>query len=135
MNGHRVTWFTPPDRPVEGNTVYIRPAPALPSADLSEAAWTTWVIAAARWHGWKCVHYRPARSARGVRTPVQGDIGAPDLLLARAGDVLCVELKTRTGRIRPEQRDWLDHLGDRHGYVWRPADAAQVLARLARTAS
>jgi hypothetical protein len=22
---HRVTWFGPPDRPVEGNTVYIRP--------------------------------------------------------------------------------------------------------------
>lgn len=28
MIGHRVEWFTPPDRPVEGNTIYVRPAPA-----------------------------------------------------------------------------------------------------------
>lgn len=28
MIGHRVTWFHQPDRPVEGNTIHVRPAPA-----------------------------------------------------------------------------------------------------------
>lgn len=109
------------------------PAPAdvdLPR-DLSEAAWTSWVIDAAKLHGWRVHHARPGRTAQGWRTPVQGHVGAPDLLLARGGDVVCAELKTRTGRVRPEQRDWLHNLGA-HGALWRPADAGQVLARLAR---
>jgi hypothetical protein len=58
-----------------------------------EDDWASWVITRAKEHGWRVHHARPARSGRGWRTPVQGDVGAPDLLLARAGEVLHVELK------------------------------------------
>jgi hypothetical protein len=100
---------------------------------MREEAWTTWVIEAATLHGWRVSHGRPARTGRGWRTPVQGHIGAPDLLLARDGDVLLIELKSNTGRLRPDQDIWLNHLGP-YGGVWRPRDANLVLARLRRTA-
>jgi hypothetical protein len=100
---------------------------------MSEAAWTGQVIEIAQLHGWRVSHSRPARTAQGWRTPVQGHIGAPDLLLARAGDVICAELKTDRGRLRPDQTAWLEQLGA-HGCVWRPRDRDHVLARLARRA-
>ncbi|WP_181778945.1 VRR-NUC domain-containing protein [Pseudonocardia pini] len=98
----------------------------------SEAAFAEWVIQAAQLHGWRVAHFRPARTAAGWRTAVQGHIGSPDLLLARDGDVLLVELKTDRGQLRPDQRTWLDHLGQ-HATVWRPADRPAILARLRRT--
>lgn len=109
----------------------IRRAPAPPRQE-SEAHFTQRVIQTARWHGWKVTHFRPSRTQSGRwATAVQGDIGSPDLLLARDGDVLLAELKTDTGRLRPEQREWLAHLGDR-AVVWRPRDWDAVLTRLAR---
>lgn len=99
--------------------------------DLSEDAWKAWVIATAKWHGWMVQHVRPARTAKGWRTPIEGDKGAPDLLLARDGDVLLRELKRNGEYPRPEQREWLRHLGD-YGEVWRPRDQDAVLARLVR---
>jgi len=96
---------------------------------MTEAEWTTWVIQAAQLHGWMAHHARPARTAQGWRTAVQGDVGAPDLLLARDGAVLAAELKTDKGRVRPEQKVWLAALGD-HGRLWRPRDRDDVLAVL-----
>ena len=87
---------------------------------MTEDEWTRWVLDYARWHGWRAAHFRPARTAQGWRTPVQGDTGSPDLLLARDGRVVLAELKTDTGRVRPEQQAWLEHLGG-HGFLWRPA--------------
>ena len=60
---------------------------------------------------WAVHHCRPARTARGYRTPIQGHKGFPDLVLARDGLVLFRELKGydargRLGRVSPEQRDW-----------------------------
>jgi VRR-NUC domain-containing protein len=100
---------------------------------MRETDWTRTVIDTAMLHGWRVSHSRPARTAQGWRTPVQGHIGAPDLLLARAGRVLCVELKSDRGRLRPDQRVWLDHLGE-HGRIWRPADLDTVLHELKRGA-
>lgn len=93
----------------------------------SEADWTTWVIGTARWHGWLAAHFRPARTTRGWRTPVQGDAGFPDVVLAKDGVVVFAELKTQRGRVAPEQRAWLAALGAR-AVVWRPADRDAVLA-------
>lgn len=106
---------------------------AAPKLVMTEADWLRQVIDTALLHGWRVSHSRPARTSQGWRTPVQGHIGAPDLLLARGGDVICAELKTDRGRVSPEQHLWLAALGD-HGRVWRPRDRDHVLARLARRA-
>lgn len=51
--------------------------------------------------------------------------GLPDLILLhrRTGRSVFVELKSATGKVRPEQKEWLDALRIRHeAYLWRPAD-------------
>jgi len=89
---------------------------------LSEADWQSRVMDAARRAGWLCVHYRPARTPRGNWvTPLAGDKGAPDLLLAKDGRVLFAELKRDGGMPTPEQVAWLKALGG-HGRIWRPQD-------------
>lgn len=98
---------------------------------LTEAQWTTWVIDTARWHGWMATHFRPALTARGYRTAVQGDNGFVDIVLARAGVVILAELKVGRGRLRPEQKQWAAAIGAQHR-LWKPEDRDQVLAELAR---
>lgn len=87
---------------------------------VTEAEFTNSVIALAQLRGWKVAHFRPARTIRGWRTAVQGDIGFPDLVLARNGVVIFAELKTDKGKIRPEQEEWHQQIGT--VYVWRPGD-------------
>lgn len=106
-----------------------RTRPARPPAE-TEAAFTTRVIQTARLHGWKVTHFRPARTAAGYRTAVQGDIGFPDLVLARRGVVIVAELKTARGKPTDEQEVWLAELGDL-AVLWRPADWDLILAALA----
>jgi len=43
------------------------------------------IVQAAKLHGWMVAHFRPALTAKGWRTPMQGDPGFPDLVLARKG--------------------------------------------------
>lgn len=86
---------------------------------ISEADLLQRTIDTARYSGWLCAHFRPARTARGWRTPMQGDAGLPDLILARRGVVIAAELKSERGRLGPGQREWLDALGE-HGRLWRP---------------
>jgi hypothetical protein len=102
---------------------------------LTEEAWQNQVIDLARLFGWHVHHTRPARTARGWATPIQGHKGFPDLVLARAGRVIFAELKTDTGRLRPEQQEWQQELtayGSEDAdpthevYVWRPADRRRV---------
>jgi hypothetical protein len=88
-----------------------------------------WVIELAQLMGWRVVHFRPARTARGWRTAYEGDDGFPDLVLARDGVVLVVELKSQTGRFRPGQREWLAALGAA-GRLWRPSDREEIRATL-----
>jgi hypothetical protein len=95
------------------------PASAIAQMNPLEHQWATWVIARAKENDYLVVHFRKAQSAKGFRTPVQGHTGAPDLLLARDGDVLLPELKKNDAYPRADQREWLRHLGP-HGCVWRP---------------
>lgn len=89
------------------------------AAAQSEAAFQADVVAYAHAHGWLVMHTRPARTARGWRTAIQGDAGFPDLVLARHGRVLHVELKAETGRLTPQQAVWSAALGE-SWRLWRP---------------
>lgn len=71
--------------------------------------------------GWMVVHQRPARTAKGWRTAIEGDAGFLDLVLARRGVVLFRELKSMTGRLSVKQKAWMHALGE-SAAVWTPAD-------------
>lgn len=91
----------------------------------TEAGFTAAVIQFARLYGWRVAHFRPARTAKGWRTSVQGDgAGFPDLVLIR-GDVLVVaELKCGANRPTPEQAVWLAAFRSAgiRAHVWYPDD-------------
>ncbi len=72
--------------------------------------------------GWHVHHDRPAQYQSGRwATHIMGDKGFPDLVLAKAGTVLFVELKSDKGKLSREQRDWGQQIGDAWS-VWRPQD-------------
>ena len=82
------------------------------------------VVELAKLFGWRIAHFRPAPSAKGWRTPMIGHPGWPDLVLLRPPRLILAELKS-TSKVRPEQQEWLDQLGQVPGvesHVWRPAD-------------
>ena len=100
---------------------------------LSEADFQRWFIEAARLGGWKVCHFRPGKTQRGRWvTPIQGDKGAPDLILAKDGRVLLVELKRDSGKPTREQVEWLAAAGG-HGRLWRPENRAAILVDLGLT--
>jgi hypothetical protein len=86
----------------------------------------------AEFMGWKWVHFRPARTRHGWRTPVSGPLGKgwPDLILIRARDhrLLFIELKAEKGKIEEEQAwliAWLNDAFDGttvEAHLWRPQD-------------
>ena len=93
---------------------------------MTEAQFQRSVIELAQRAKWKVAHFRPAQNAKGAwRTPVAADgAGFPDLVLVR-DRVIFAELKTDKGRLRPEQREWLDALafaGVNDAVIWRPRD-------------
>lgn len=95
---------------------------------MSEAAWQKRVTDTLDLYGWKWCHYRPARTAKGWRTPLEGHAGCPDLIIAGYGSVFIVELKTddRASKLTADQQSWID-VGGNHAAVWRPADWPFVL--------
>lgn len=106
---------------------------------LSEDAFQSRVMDAAKQYGWKAVHYRKTLKSGGrtnggkakYTTPVQGDRGGPDLLLAKAGRLpLLVELKTDTGRMSPEQKAWREAIHPDVYRLWRPRDWDAIVAEL-----
>lgn len=63
--------------------------------------------------------------------------GFPDLVIVSPWGVLFRELKTDTGRIRPDQKKWLAvlQLAGADADVWRPADMPRVVAELTALAT
>lgn len=110
---------------------------------MAEAEWARQFTDLATLYGWTYAHFRPARTNKGWRTPVEGPGGAgwPDYVLWRER-VIFVELKSERGRLSHEQLDVMG-LGDARGgllgagaevYVWWPSDfrsAHEVLRRRA----
>lgn len=106
---------------------------ALPK--LSEAEFTSQVMAIAKLHGWRAMHIRPARTAKGWRTPVQGDgAGFPDLFAVhpKRGVMLFAELKVGRNKPTPEQAAWLDDLRETDAIVrvWTDSDWPEIEAVL-----
>ena len=96
------------------------------AGELLEDAWQRQVIGLASFYGWRTYHTHDSRRSQR---------GYPDLTLIRPPELIFAELKTRTGRISPEQAAWLADLEQIPGvdtYIWRPADFDDVHARLAR---
>lgn len=85
--------------------------------------------------GWRWVHFRPAQTAHGWRTPVQGPLGAgwPDLVLVRERLVFA-ELKVDGKHASPAQIEVgadLAYAGA-SWFVWHPADFDAIVAELSR---
>ena len=58
--------------------------------------------------GYKVAHFRPARTSRGWRTPVEADgKGFPDLLLIKGTQIKVRELKAGKNKPSQDQKDWL----------------------------
>lgn len=102
----------------------------------TEAEFQAAVIDLARLSGWLVHHTRPARTADGWRTPIQGDKGFPDLVLVheRTGRQLLVELKSETGRLSEDQLRWgralMAGCGPNNYRVWRPSDWDELAREL-----
>lgn len=90
---------------------------------MTEKAWQQQVLELASICRWQHFHVFDSR---------RSDPGWPDLILARAPELLAVELKTDRGRLSTEQTRWLQLL-EACGvevHVWRPRDFDQVSERL-----
>lgn len=108
-------------------------APDPPAIDCTEDVFTAAAIQLAQSAGWLAFHARPARTAAGWRTPVQGDgEGFPDLLLVRER-VVFAELKAERGRLRSDQERWLDRLrgAGAEVHVWKPRQWPAIVEALA----
>jgi len=98
--------------------------------ELSEQELQAQVTELAELLGWSWVHFRPGRTVRGWRTPVEGPLGKgwPDLLLVKPGRVLAVELKAGKRKATPEQLQVLQVLAAAgiETAVWRSEDWDQL---------
>jgi VRR-NUC domain len=110
-------------------TVLAGPRP-LPKArraglDITEKQWQAQVIQLATLCGWRHQHQHDSRRS----VP-----GWPDLVLCRPPRLLAVELKSRSGKVTPEQQTWLDDLAacGVETHIWRPADLDRARTVLAR---
>lgn len=71
------------------------------TARIPERDWQQQILDAARYLGFRCYHtYDSRRSAPGF----------PDLMCVRDGRLLAIECKTATGKVSPEQAEWLAEL-------------------------
>lgn len=104
----------------------------------SEAAFQQQVINLATLYDWSTYHApdnRPIKTANGKVHKQRVTPGWPDLILVRDGELIAAELKTETGRVRPEQYQWLEILAQVPGIetaLWRPSDWDDIQARLSR---
>ena len=92
---------------------------------ITEKAFQQAVVDLARLNGWLCYHTYDSR---------RSEPGFPDLVLLKGRWIIFPELKTEKGRLRPEQRTWLDALREVGipAPIWRPSDWKKIVATLER---
>jgi hypothetical protein len=80
-------------------------------AAITEAAFQRQVTDLAELLGWQWVHFRPAQTQRGWRTPVSGPLGRgwPDLVLVRIRDkrLVFAELKSERAPAPSGEQAWV----------------------------
>ena len=61
---------------------------------------------------WLWCHFRPAYTAKGYRTAIEGHKGFPDIVAVHParGILLFCEVKPNGGKLSPEQIEWRDAL-------------------------
>lgn len=92
------------------------------AAAMSEDDLQALVVDLAHFYGWRVHHTRPAlRQSGGWSTPIQGNPGFTDLVLAKAGLVRFVELKSQRGKRSNDQILWATALLP-HYSLWRPGN-------------
>lgn len=77
------------------------------------------VVGLAKLLGWRVYHTRDSRGS---------DCGFPDLTMVRRGRLIFAELKTDTGKLRPEQEAWLSDLLETAAevHLWRPSAWVEI---------
>lgn len=100
----------------------------------TEAQFQKWVMDLAKLRKWLIVHIRAQEvtdpdGAKRWSVPYEGHKGLPDLIMARRGIVLLVELKSSEGMATAAQKEWLKAAGP-SGRLWRPADKAVIQREL-----
>jgi hypothetical protein len=90
---------------------------------VTETEWQRVVMNYAHFKGWLVYHIHDSRLQEWGT-----DAGFPDLVLARDGHVVFVELKDKRGRLSKAQQRWIDAMepGDVEVYVWRPTDEDEM---------
>ncbi|MGE3705711.1 MAG: VRR-NUC domain-containing protein [Vicinamibacterales bacterium] len=97
---------------------------SLPESTIQDA-----IMGATLRHGWRRVHFRPARTERGWRTAYEGDDGFPDVVAVRGDRIVVIECKAVGKRPTQAQADWLAAFtgtGKAEVYVLTPADLDRV---------
>ncbi len=113
------------------NMVSDTPKPARiithPEADLQKM-----IIDLAHVRGWLVHAERPAWTAKGYRTAIQGDAGFPDLVMVREKRTVYAELKSEQGRLSEEQAAWIAALQQAKNevFVWHPSDWDEIVSIL-----
>lgn len=88
-------------------------------ANETEAHYQGRIVHAAKLLGYRAYHtYDSYRSAPGF----------PDLVLAKPGRLIFVEVKTESGVVEPDQHWWINVLrsSGQEVYVWKPSDWPRV---------
>ena len=116
------------------------PASATIAHNVTEAAFLRQVVDLAHYTGWLVHHCRPAVLPSGKwATHISGDAGFVDLVLAKEGRVIFVELKSEKGKVTDAQQAWRWALGaGRPGcnaFVWRPSDWKAIVEILTPSGS
>ena len=99
-----------------------------PPRKTEEADLQSEIVAHLQTLGYLAAHFRPAKTAQGWRTPVEGDgAGFPDIIAVHPTRGRCVvlELKSEEGRIKEKQLEWLRALMNVQGVtvmVVRPSN-------------
>lgn len=87
------------------------------------------IVDRAKARGWLVHHARPAPTrSGGWATPIQGNKGFPDLVLAKGGRIIIAELKQDGRYPNADQKKWIAALSVDYNRpdvlvtVWRPKD-------------
>lgn len=95
------------------------------SIPVSEREFQRTVINLAKARGWKVAHFGASVKVVGKDRRFVGDVdsaGFPDLILCRGKELIFAELKINNGKVRPNQKEWLDSLRETGAttLVWMP---------------